>query len=64
MKVWFGGGDIDPTEYSEVANSSGVNKLMPDPEASGEGLQMGRFNVVGMNVSLPLVVPSLWKNIK
>lgn len=65
----FGGGDVDPTDYEpeELQVLQVLNKLMmPDPETSGEGLQMGRFNVwsAGMNVSLPLVVPSLWKNIQ
>lgn len=65
----FGGGDVDPGDYSpeELQILGVLNKLMaPDPETSGEGLQMGRFNVwsAGMNVSLPLVVPSLWKNIQ
>lgn len=65
----FGSGDVDPGDYSpeELQILGVLNKLMaPDPETSGEGLQMGRFNVwsAGMNVSLPLVVPSLWKNIQ
>ena len=65
----FGGGDINPDDYTpeELQIMGVLNKLMmPDPEASGEGLQMGRFNVwsAGMNVSLPLVIPSLWKNIQ
>lgn len=65
----FGGGDVDPSDYTpeELQVLQVLNKLMmPDPETSGEGLQMGRFNVwsAGMNVSLPLVVPSLWKNIQ
>jgi outer membrane protein TolC len=63
------GGDIDPSEYTpeelqilEVMNRA----LMPDPETANQGIQMGRFNVWsgGVNVSLPLVVPSLWKNIQ
>ena len=65
----FGGGDVDPGDYTpEERQILGVlNKLMmPDPETSGEGIQMGRFNVwsAGMNVSLPIVMPSLWKNIQ
>lgn len=65
----FGGGDVDPGDYTpEEQQILGVlNKLMmPDPETSGEGIQMGRFNVwsAGMNVSLPIVMPSLWKNIQ
>lgn len=63
------GGDIDPSEYTpeelqilEVMNRA----LMPDPATADQGIQMGRFNVWsgGVNVSLPLVVPSLWKNIQ
>ncbi|HCB00326.1 MAG TPA: TolC family protein, partial [Porphyromonadaceae bacterium] len=44
-----------------------VGKMFaPDPESAGEGIQMGRLNVytAGLNVSMPLVVPSLWKNIQ
>jgi outer membrane protein TolC len=65
----LGGGDIDPTQYTpeELQVLQVLNKvMMPDPETSGEGIQMGRFNVwsAGLNVSLPLVMPSLWKNIQ
>src|SRR5690554_3206004 len=65
----MGGGDVDPSQYTpeELQILQVLNKvMMPDPEASGEGIQMGRFNVwsAGMNVSMPLVMPSLWKNIQ
>ena len=65
----LGGGDIDPSDYTpeEFQVLQVLNKvMMPDPETSGEGIQMGRFNVwsAGLNVSLPLVMPSLWKNIQ
>ncbi|MBK5195245.1 MAG: TolC family protein, partial [Proteiniphilum sp.] len=65
----LGGGDIDPDQYTpeELQILQVLNKVMlPDPETSGEGIQMGRFNVwsAGLNVSLPLVMPSLWKNIQ
>ena len=65
----MGGGDIDPSQYTpeELQVLQVLNKvMMPDPESSGEGIQMGRFNVwsAGMNVSMPLVMPSLWKNIQ
>lgn len=65
----MGGGDVDPSEYTkeELQMLQLLNKvMMPDPEASDEGIQMGRFNVwtAGLNVSLPLVMPSLWKNIQ
>jgi len=65
----LGGGDVDPTEYTpeELQILQVLNKvMMPDPETSGDGIQMGRFNVwsAGLNVSLPVVMPSLWKNIQ
>lgn len=65
----MGGGDIDPTKYTpeELFVMQTVGKMFaPDPEKSGEGIQMGRLNVysAGLNVSMPLVVPSLWKNIQ
>ncbi len=67
----FGGGDIDPTQYTpeELQVMQVLGKMMGgggDKDSSSEGIQMGRFNVwsAGMNVSLPLVVPSLWKNIQ
>ncbi len=67
----FGGGDIDPTQYTpeELQVMQVLGKMMGgggDKGSSSEGIQMGRFNVwsAGMNVSLPLVVPSLWKNIQ
>ena len=63
------GGDIDPTDYEpeELKIMEVVGKMFaPDPETSGDGIQMGRFNVwsAGLNVNMPLVVPSLWKNIQ
>ena len=63
------GGDIDPTDYTpeELKILEVFGKMMaPDPETSGDGIQMGRFNVwtAGLNVNIPLVVPSLWKNIQ
>src|SRR5690554_1931429 len=67
----FGGGDIDPSEYTpeELQIMEVLGKMMgggSDTESSAEGIQMGRFNVwsAGMNVSLPIVMPSLWKNIQ
>jgi len=65
----LGGGSIDPTQYTpeELEILKVLSKvMMPDPETSGKGFQMGRFNVwsAGLNVSLPVVVPSLWKNIQ
>ena len=67
----FGGGDIDPTQYTpeELQIMQVVGDMFSmggDSESSGEGIQMGRFNVwsAGLNVSLPIVVPSLWKNVQ
>ncbi|MEA5126574.1 MAG: TolC family protein [Proteiniphilum sp.] len=59
-----GGGNLTPEEQS-IAEVLG--KLMaPDPDAADEGIQFGRKNMWtgGVNVSLPLVVPSLWKNVQ
>ncbi|MEA4917565.1 TolC family protein [Proteiniphilum sp.] len=65
------GGGIDPSQLDpEEQKILGVlSKLMGGGEETSnnsEGIQMGRFNVWsgGLNVSLPLVVPSLWKNIQ
>ncbi|MDR0422266.1 MAG: TolC family protein [Proteiniphilum sp.] len=66
----MGGGGADPGDYTpeELKILQVLQKaMMPgDGGDSGEGLQMGRFNVwsAGLNVSLPVVVPSLWKNIR
>lgn len=65
----LGGGSVDSGDYTpeELKILQVLNKvMMPDPETSGEGIQMGRFNVwsAGLNVSLPIVMPSLWKNIQ
>ncbi|RNC64356.1 TolC family protein [Proteiniphilum sp. X52] len=63
------GGGINPGDYTdkELEVLQVLQKVMGgDTESSGEGIQMGRFNSwsAGLNVSLPLVVPSLWKNIQ
>lgn len=63
------GGDIDPSQYTpeELKIMEVLGKMMGGgSETSGEGIQMGRFNVwsAGLNVNLPIVVPSLWKNIQ
>ncbi len=65
----MGMGDIDPSQYTpeELFIVKTVGKMFtPDPEAAAEGIQMGRLNVytAGLNVSMPLVVPALWKNIQ
>lgn len=69
MGSLFGGGSIDPTEFTpeELEIAQVMGKLMaPDPDSSSDGIQVGRKNMWtgGINVSLPLVVPSLWKNIQ
>lgn len=65
------GGDIDPTQYTpdELKIMEVFGKMMgggSDSESSNEGIQMGRFNVwsTGLNVNLPILMPSLWKNIQ
>lgn len=63
------GGDIDPSQYTpeELQIMEVLGKMMGGgSETSGEGVQMGRFNVwsAGLNVNLPIVMPSLWKNIQ
>src|SRR5690606_22394276 len=63
------GGSIDPTKFTkdELKIVETVGKMFAsDPESADEGFQMGRLNVytAGLNVSMPLVVPSLWKNIQ
>lgn len=70
MSSMFGGGSIDPSTLTpeEQQVASVLGKLMaPDPDASSDGgIQVGRKNMWNgtFNVSLPLVVPSLWKNIQ
>lgn len=63
------GGEVDPTQYTpeEQKIMEVLGKMMGGgSETSGEGIQMGRFNVwsAGLNVNLPIVMPSLWKNIQ
>lgn len=64
----FFGGDIDPTQYTpeELKVVEVLGKMMTPAEGSQDGIQVGRWNMYtgGLNVSLPLVVPSLWKNIQ
>lgn len=69
MGSMFGGGNLDQTEFTpqELEILKVLQKVMaPDPNAANEGIQVGRLNSYtgGLNVSLPLVVPSLWKNIQ
>jgi outer membrane protein TolC len=64
----FFGGDIDPTQYTpeELKVVEVLGKIMTPAEGAQDGIQVGRWNMYtgGVNVSLPLVVPSLWKNIQ
>ena len=63
----MGMGSIDPTQLTpqEMEIASVLGKLMGG-SSSNDGIQVGRTNMwtTGLNVSLPLVVPSLWKNIQ
>lgn len=63
-------GDVDPSNFEphelEILDVL-ARAMAPDPDADpNQGIQVGRKNMWsgGVNVSLPLVVPSLWKNIQ
>mgnify|MGYP001283793489 CR=1 FL=1 len=63
-------GGVDPSKFNEeelkILDVMG-RAMAPDPDADpNAGIQVGRKNMWsgGVNVSLPLVVPSLWKNIQ
>ena len=68
------GGDIDPTEFTpeELEVVQVLQKVLgggapePSEEESTEGIQFGRSNMwtAGAVVNLPIIVPSLWKNIQ
>ena len=68
------GGDIDPNDFmpEEMEVVKVLEKVLggstPDPEeeAPAEGIQFGRSNMwtAGAVVNLPIIVPSLWKNIQ
>lgn len=64
------GSDIDLTQFTpeELKILDVFNRaMMPsEPTDPNEGIQVGRKNMWtgGVNVNLPLVVPSLWKNIQ
>lgn len=64
----FFGSDIDPSQYTpeELKVVEVLGKMMTPAEGAQDGIQVGRWNMYtgGVNVSLPLVVPSLWKNIQ
>lgn len=65
------GGGIDPSDFDaeELKVLNVLQKVLGSSdteEESTEGIQFGRLNswVAGINVNLPIVVPSLWKNIQ
>ena len=69
------GGDIDPTQFTpeELKIVDVLNRVLsgpaPDPSdepEEAEGIQFGRSNMwtAGVVVNLPIIVPSLWKNIQ
>lgn len=64
------GSEVDPTQFTpeELKILDVMNRAMTpaEPTDPNEGIQVGRKNMWsgGVNVSLPLVVPSLWKNIQ
>ena len=73
----FGGSmgiDIDPTQFDadEMKVVKVLQKVLgspaPEPEedAPAEGIQFGRSNMwtAGAVVNLPIIMPSLWKNIQ
>jgi outer membrane protein TolC len=61
------GGPADLSKFTpeELKIMEVLGKMMPPIDAN-KGIQMGRKNLwnATVNVSLPLVVPSLWKNIQ
>lgn len=70
MDNGFGlGGDVNPEDFEpeELEIIEVLGKLMTPSGGDGNGgFQVGRWNMYtgGVNVSMPLVVPSLWKNIQ
>ncbi|SDZ96990.1 Outer membrane protein TolC [Porphyromonadaceae bacterium KH3R12] len=68
MSSLFGGGSVDPSQFTpeELEIVEVFGKMMTPSSDASEGIQFGRKNMwTGtVNVSLPLVVPSLWKNIQ
>ncbi|NLZ96020.1 MAG: TolC family protein, partial [Bacteroidales bacterium] len=75
----FGGGmglDIDPSQFDAdemkvvkvLQKVLGGTEPIPEPEEqeTAEGIQFGRSNMwtAGVVVDLPIIVPSLWKNIQ
>lgn len=70
MGSLFGGGSVDPSQFTpeELKIVEVFGKMMTPGSGAdaNEGIQVGRKNIWNgtVNVSLPLVVPSLWKNIQ
>ncbi|MDO5523317.1 MAG: TolC family protein, partial [Bacteroidia bacterium] len=64
----FGPENVDISEYTpeELQILKVLGDLMGGETDTSEGIQMGRLNswTAGVNVNLPLVVPSLWRNIQ
>ena len=66
------GGDIDPSDFDEDERKilGVLQKVLggdePVEEESTDGIQFGRSNMwtAGAVVNLPIIVPSLWKNIQ
>lgn len=66
--------DIDPGQFDEeemkvvnvLQKILGGTAVDPEEETSTEAIQFGRSNLwnAGVSVNLPIVVPSLWKNIQ
>ena len=63
-------GDVDPSKFTpdelKILDVLGRAMTPDEPADPNEGIQVGRKNMWsgGVNVNLPLVVPSLWKNIQ
>lgn len=63
-------GDVDPAKFTpeeqKILEVLGRAMTPDEPADPNEGIQVGRKNMWsgGVNVNLPLVVPSLWKNIQ
>ncbi len=71
MSSMFGGGSMDTGDFTpeELQIAQVLGKMMgsdANSDSSDDGIQVGRKNMWtgSVSVSLPLVVPSLWKNIQ
>ncbi|MDR0422868.1 MAG: TolC family protein [Proteiniphilum sp.] len=67
MDAEMTGSPVDLSKFTpeELKVMEVLGKIMPSADA-GKGIRMGRRNLWNgtVNVNLPLVVPSLWKNIR